>query len=233
VIFLSGSIRPNLKHSRLGFMLTPRMGQTQPSDTVWAADNGRFSAPHLYTDDGYLRWLATRDPTDCLFAVAPDVLADHKATVALSRPMLLRIRNAGYRVAFVAQDGWDEATAPWDEFDVLFIGGTTAFKLGRGGDAILAARQRRKPVHMGRVNSYRRLRLAAAVGCSSADGTFLKFGPDINEPRMLRWLDQLSAIQFLPMARSTSVIETIRALQERLDAGEPKKGNGSEGADSR
>jgi hypothetical protein len=27
--------------------------------------------------------------------------------------------------------------------------------------------------------------------------------------------------------RSTNVIETIRALQERLDAGEPKKGNGS------
>jgi hypothetical protein len=29
------------------------------------------------------------------------------------------------------------------------------------------------------------------------------------------------------VGRSTSVIETIRALQERLDAGEPKKGNGS------
>jgi predicted transcriptional regulator len=28
--------------------------------------------------------------------------------------------------------------------------------------------------------------------------------------------------------RSTSVIETIRALQERLDAGEPKNGNGSD-----
>jgi hypothetical protein len=29
------------------------------------------------------------------------------------------------------------------------------------------------------------------------------------------------------VGRSTSVIETIRALQERLDAGAPKKGNGS------
>jgi predicted transcriptional regulator len=28
--------------------------------------------------------------------------------------------------------------------------------------------------------------------------------------------------------RSTNVIETIRALQERLDAGEPKKGNGGD-----
>jgi hypothetical protein len=30
------------------------------------------------------------------------------------------------------------------------------------------------------------------------------------------------------VGRSTNVIETIRALQERLDAGEPKKGNGSD-----
>jgi hypothetical protein len=35
------------------------------------------------------------------------------------------------------------------------------------------------------------------------------------------------------VGRATGAIETIRALQERLDAGEPKKGNGSEGADSR
>jgi hypothetical protein len=164
---------------------------------VWAADNGRFSAPEKYTDAGYLAWLAARDPTCCLFAVAPDVLADHAATVELSLPLLPRIRALGYRAAFVAQDGWDEATAPWDALDVLFIGGTTAFKLGRGGDAILAARKRGKPVHMGRVNSYLRLRLAAAVGCASADGTFLKFGPDVNEPKMLRWLNRLDELIFL------------------------------------
>jgi hypothetical protein len=35
------------------------------------------------------------------------------------------------------------------------------------------------------------------------------------------------------VGRATGAIETIRALQERLDAGEPKKGNGSDGADSR
>ncbi len=180
----------------LGFMFTPQMGNLIPAGVPWGADNGRFNAPEKYTDEGYLGWLNERDPALCLFAVAPDVLADHAATINLSRPLFPRIRAAGYQAAFVAQDGWSEADTPWDEFDVLFIGGTTAFKLGRGGDAILAARKCGKPVHMGRVNSFSRLRLAAAAGCASADGTFLKFAPDINEPRMLRWLDRLAELRF-------------------------------------
>jgi hypothetical protein len=36
----------------------------------------------------------------------------------------------GYPAAFVAQDRWDETATPWDEFDVLFVGGSTEFKLG-------------------------------------------------------------------------------------------------------
>ena len=183
----------------LGFMNTPQMANTMPPDAIWAADNGRFSAPEKYTDDGYLGWLMEQPSERCLFAVAPDVLADHLATIELSRPLFPRIRAAGYRAAFVAQDGWSESDTPWDEFDVLFVGGTTEFKLGRGCDAVMAARARGKRTHMGRVNSFSRLRLAAAVGCDSADGTFLKFAPDINEPRMLRWLNQLSALRFLPM----------------------------------
>lgn len=199
MIYLSGTIRWGISHPRLGFINTPRRHEPVPGGTPWAADNGRFTAPHEYTDDGFIGWLGEQPAAHCLFAVAPDVVADHEATVALSLPMLPRIRRAGYRAAFVAQDRWDEATTPWDAFDVLFIGGTNGFKLGRGGDAILAARQRGKPVHMGRVNSFLRLRLAAAVGCASADGTFLKFGPAVNEPRMLRWLDDLNAVRFLPM----------------------------------
>ena len=124
---------------------------------------------------------------------------DHKATVEMSRPLLPRIRAAGYPAAFVAQDGWSDNDTPWDDLDVLFIGGSTEFKLGLGGIAISAARQRGKAVHMGRVNSFLRLRLAAAAGCQSADGTYLNFGPDVNEPKLLRWLDKLAAIEFLPL----------------------------------
>lgn len=200
MIYLSGTIRPNFRHPMLGFMNTPQMANVLPPDVIWGADNGRFSAPERYTDEGYLGWLAMQPAERCLFATAPDVVADHEATIALSRPLFPRLRAAGYRAAFVAQDGWRAETTPWDEFDVMFIGGTTAFKLTRGGLAIAAAREHGKWVHMGRVNSFKRLRVAAAAGCDSADGTFLKFAPEHNERRMLVWLQRLSELHFLPMA---------------------------------
>ncbi|MGW9029334.1 hypothetical protein ACWGQ5_35460 [Streptomyces sp. NPDC055722] len=46
-------------------------------------------------------------------------------------------------------------------------------------------------VHMGRVNSRRRLRIAQAFGCTSCDGTYLAFGPDANLPRLLAWMNEL------------------------------------------
>jgi hypothetical protein len=41
---------------------------------------------------------------------------------------------------------------------------------------------------MGRVNSLTRLRYAEAIGCDSADGTYIVFGPDVNFPKVLGWL---------------------------------------------
>jgi hypothetical protein len=41
---------------------------------------------------------------------------------------------------------------------------------------------------MGRVNSERRYRYAYAIGCDTADGTFLTFGPDTNIRRLRAWL---------------------------------------------
>lgn len=199
MIYLSGQPRFSLRHPNIGFIGTPRGGNIIPDWITWAADNGRFSAPQDYTDEIYLDWLARRNKKTCLFATAPDVLADHYATVELSRPLFPMLRAAGYKPAFVVQDGWNDLTTPWHEFDVLFIGGTTDFKLAYGGEAIRIGRLRGKRVHMGRVNSFTRLRLAAAAGCHSADGTFLKFGPDVNEPRLLRWLDQLVAQPVMKM----------------------------------
>jgi hypothetical protein len=48
---------------------------------------------------------------------------------------------------------------------------------------------------MGRVNSARRLRHAARVGALSVDGTFLAYGPDVNLPRIARWLDSLDQVE--------------------------------------
>lgn len=93
--------------------------------------------------------------------------------------------------ALVLQDGMT-LDLPWSDFDALFIGGSTAFKLGPMVQRIvLEATRRGVPPHMGRVNSHRRIALAAAMGCSSADGTFLRTAVSVNVPKMLHWFTKL------------------------------------------
>jgi hypothetical protein len=126
--------------------------------------------------------------------VAPDVVADAAATITRSLPWLAKIRALGLPAAFVAQDGQEDLLVPWDQFDVLFIGGSTEWKLGSHSAAIASeARRRGKRVHMGRVNSHRRLITAALSHfCDSADGTYVAFGPDVNLPKVEAWLDDLN-----------------------------------------
>lgn len=176
-----------MRDGHLGYLDTPAQGNRRPAGVVWAADNGCFGKGYP-GDDAWLAWLAGMDPANCLFATAPDVVGDAKATLARSTPFLPRIRALGYPAALVAQDGLEDLMIPWDEFDVLFVGGSTEWKLGRHARAIVReAKRRGKHVHMGRVNSARRYRYAEAIGCDSADGTFLTFGPDANLPRLLAW----------------------------------------------
>lgn len=193
MIYLSGRIVLESLHNNIGIMLSFNCNHTRMhGHAVWAADNGCFANPDRYDDDGFLDWLARLDRQSCLFAVAPDVVGDADATRRRSLPMLPRIRQKGYQAAYVAQDGETVSGVPWNTLDALFIGGTTAWKLSQAaGDLVAAAKQRGKWCHMGRVNSYRRFRLAAVLGCDSVDGTFLAFGPDKNTPELLGWLDQV------------------------------------------
>lgn len=188
--YLSGSINQQLP-SEVGVMVTPMMGNKLPEDRTWCADTGCFAAPHKHDDDRYLGWLADRAwaADRCLFATAPDVLGDAAATIERSLPMLARIRALGYPAALVAQDGLEALDVPWDAFDCLFIGGTTAWKLSDHAIRLMAeAKRRGKWVHVGRVNSKRRYQWCHSHGADSADGTFVAFGPDVNIPRLEKWL---------------------------------------------
>ncbi len=188
MLYLSGHVRKGWP-----VMLTPDMGNRVPEDVPWAADNACYSNPKAYSDERYLAWLESRlaYAYRCLFATAPDVVKDSAATLARSLPMLPRIRAAGYRAALVAQDGLVPDAVPWDDIDALFIGGSTEWKLSEAAYTLcVAAKDHGKWLHMGRVNSARRYELSRSFGCDSADGTFMAFGPDVNEPKAQRWLDR-------------------------------------------
>ena len=173
----------------IGYLDTPAQGNRRPSGLTWAADNGCFGKGYP-GDTAWLAWLESHaaDAKTCLFAVAPDVVADAAATWQRSAPMLPKIRALGYPAALVAQDGIEHTAIDWSAFDVLFIGGSTEWKLGRAARLLVAeAKSRGKRVHMGRVNSERRYRYALAIGCDSADGTYLTYGPDQLLPDVLAW----------------------------------------------
>lgn len=177
----------------IGMIATPAQGNVLMPGVTWAADNGVFGGKYP-GDDEYLGWLDARRThrSQCLFAVAPDIVGDAAGTLQRSAPMLGRIRRLGFPAALAAQNGLEDLTVPWTSFDVLFLGGDTAWKLGPEARALTAeARARRKRVHMGRVNSHRRLRYAAAIGCHSVDGTYLAFGPDVNLAKLLGWVREV------------------------------------------
>lgn len=184
-------------------MLTPMKGNRPLAGRPWAADNGCFATPDKYSDAMYLGWLSKlleHKPT-CLFATAPDVVGDARATLERSTLMMPVIRTLGYPVAFIAQDGIHEMVVPWDDFDCLFVGGTTVFKLHEDTYALVReAKLRGKWTHMGRVNSLRRLQAAQVGGYDSADGTTLAFAPDANLLRVQKWMRVLAEQPALDIA---------------------------------
>lgn len=118
----------------------------------------------------------------CRFVSAPDVVGDAVMTLAQFYQWELIIRYHGFPVAFVAQDHIEHLPVPWSLIDALFVGGSTAWKLGPGAARMIAeARARDKWVHIGRVNSYQRIRYAGALGADSIDGTHFSI-----EPRKIR-----------------------------------------------
>lgn len=177
-------------------MLQPNMGNVMPDRGPWAADNGGYTTTVPFDLDRYLRWLWERSGAAprCLFATAPDTVGDAYQTWQRSRHILPCLRGMGYPAALCAQDGWRSDEVDWAAFDVLFVGGTTRFKLAETTYALVAeARSRGKQTHMGRVNSQRRFVAAAQAGYDSADGTFLAFGPRVNLPRVQQWLARQQA----------------------------------------
>lgn len=173
----------------LGQMVTPAEGRKPLPGVAYGGDNGRWGKGYP-GDHEWWAWVQSLPREHCLFIVAPDVVADVVATLAESLPWLPRIRELGFPAAFVAQDGLESLAVPWDAFDVLFIGGSTGWKLSPHAARLAReAKDRGKRIHMGRVNSGRRKAIADLFECDSVDGTFLAFGPDVNLPRLLRWMD--------------------------------------------
>lgn len=141
----------------------------------WAADNGAFSK--RFDAERFFAWLDAHKPyaRRCLFVAAPDSVGCCSTTRELWQQHGQDLLATGLPVAYVAQDGMPISDVP-DECEALFIGGSDDYKLGRQAElAIEFAISAGLWVHVGRVNSARRIRRFASQGVHSVDGTCQKY----------------------------------------------------------
>lgn len=195
MIYLSGAkndaIRDDLAAGTIGLLNTPKNAYNLDGVAMWAMDNGCYTG----TYPGHKAYLALLERLEghrsrCLFVAAPDVVGDGAATLAVLQPMASYIRALGWPVALVGQDGMENMTVPWDDVDWLFVGGSTEWKMGAGAEALIReAQSNGVRVHVGRVNSGARFRHFRALGCDTADGTFVAYAPDVNVPKVRRWIN--------------------------------------------
>ena len=179
----------------MGVFITPGMGNKVLPDVKWAGDNECFTLGKNFDGEKFVKWLVDKPVENCLFISAPDVVGDPVETLKRSVEWLPAIRNLGFPVAFIGQDGIENLldSVPWDSFDAWFTGGSTEWKLSE--DAAVASREakrRGKWLHMGRVNSLKRMRYAKSLGYDSVDGTKISFAPDENFPKILRWIKKVN-----------------------------------------
>lgn len=187
------TLLPQLR-PHFGYIQAPHgagVGDAIRAGYPWLLDNGAFS-------DNWqeAKWLAALElwqpyAATCIAAVCPDVVGDAAANLARFAQYALVIRGYGYPVAFVTQDGLTMDAVPWNDFDVLFVGGTDHHKLRESWPFIAAAKERGKWVHVGRVNSEARMELFQAA--DSCDGTMLAQEPTVQRQR--RMLRQAQVIQ--------------------------------------
>lgn len=201
-ILVSGSTRTLAQlvqhaswRSRLGVMLSPKnhnsVRAVEAIGLPWGADNGCFRGFDRLLFRGFLNRL--RGARRLRWIVCPDAVGDARATLSLWEEWYAEVRSAG-PVAFVAQDGQETLRLPWRDIECLFLGGTTAWKLSRAAaDLAQEARRQGKWLHMGRVNTLKRLRYAWDLGCASVDGSCYSRFADKFLLWSLRYLRRLEA----------------------------------------
>lgn len=160
------------RYGGLGWLLNAYHPRQAPWEEMpWAIDNGAFIAHtsgEPWDADRFLRGVDRLAESHLAprWIVVPDVVGDAAATLERWEEWAPRMRAYGWPLAFAAQDGHRSADVPPDA-DVVFLGGSTAWK--RGAIRPFCAAHPR--VHVGRVNTYRWLRVCADAGAESVDGT--------------------------------------------------------------
>ena len=147
---------------KIALLYTPFSYRNPPIYMPFALDNGCFTR---WDEEEFFKMLERVKllKTSPIFVCVPDVVAD---AVATTERWYKYYHMIDFPLAFVAQDGHK----PWDvppEAFAVFIGGSTEWKLKNAHHFKGAADW----LHIGRVNTKKRLDWAKDIGADSVDGT--------------------------------------------------------------
>jgi len=155
-------------------LLVSATGVHRTEGFPYALDNGAWTAHQRgepWREDLFVE-LVEKLGHGSDWIVAPDIVGGGLESLALSREWIPRLTGRS-RVLLAVQDGM----RPWDVASMLgpdtgiFVGGSTEWKLDTLPQWGALAAERGCWLHVGRVNSARRIRLCLDAGATSFDGT--------------------------------------------------------------
>jgi hypothetical protein len=200
----------------LGVLLVPGAGNSVQSVLAtglpWAADNAAFTGFNPAAFCAMLGRVAGHP--GCLFVACPDVVGDAAATLRLFGQWQPILAALNLPIALVGQDSAENLPLAWEQFQAMFVGGSTDWKLGPGAAALVAeAKRRGKWTHLGRCNTRKRFRHAYRLECDSIDGSGFSRWPDDRIPLALRWLADLHGTPS-PEAERRNLLHRFRRHSE-------------------
>jgi len=193
----------NHSPTQVGLLVTPtgkkNIGQQLGPHPYWiGVDNGCYNADSVDSfnqiEQKFIDLTYRLDPGRLAFVASPDIIADPDQTLELFygwRPHFLHLR---LRTALVLQDGMTTQDIPWPELEAVFVGGTDQYKFSPDVYRIcLQAKQHRKWIHFGRINSKRKLSLAHDYHAHSVDGLHWSFYTHKNLAQGIEWVQSIKS----------------------------------------
>ncbi len=193
---------------KLGHLISPgaERGPFDFEGWKYSLDNGAFG-PKGFQVDAWVKLLdwAKLSGIPPSWTLVPDVVGDREGTLARWREYSGTATRYGWPLAFAVQDGMTPKDVP-STAEVVFVGGTTFWKWSTVASWCKAFHR----VHVGRVNTYRRLWECHDAGAESTDGSGMTRGDQVQERGLRAYLAESTGERQRVM--QGSLLEDVRAV---------------------